>query len=190
MDVMDTMPMPFNSLRLIDSMWRVHKRLLPHSGPYFENVDMPNGICDEATDVVTFDQTIEDLWFESLTGYFAGLQAAWCKYHVTTLDVKRLCVNIYDAVTMNTHVYLVLRTAAKDNRAWVGMIEAIRLLPQTWLVATQWIEPMMPDRKDEVFEKVREQLVVDRRPWVPTVKEIEAVYKQALKMKEIAHGMV
>lgn len=190
MNEMDTMPMPFNSLQLIDSLWKVHKRLLPKSGPYFEDVDMINKICGEATDVTTFDETISDLWFETLTGYFSSLPAPWVKYHVETLDVKRLCVNVYDAVTMNTHVYLVLRTAAKDNRAWVGMIEAIRLLPQTWLVATQWIEPMMPDRKDEVFEKVREQLVVDRRMWIPTISQIEAVYKQALKMKEIAHGMV
>ena len=149
MNEMDTMPMPFNSLQLIDSLWKVHKRLLPKSGPYYENVYMPDGICDEATDVTTFDETISDMWFEALTGYFSSLQASWIKYHVETMDVKRMCVNIYDAVTMNTFVYLVLRTAAKDNRKWMEMIEAIRLMPQTYLVAIRWVEPMMPDRKDD-----------------------------------------
>ena len=190
MNEMDTIPMPFNSLQLIDSLWKVHKRLLPNDGPYFENVNMLAGTCDEATEVSTFDETISDLWFEALTGYFSSLQASWIKYHAETLDVKRMCVNIYDAVTMNSLVYLVLRTAAKDNRKWMEMIEGIRVMPQAWLRATQWVEAMDPDRKADVFEKVREQLVVDRRMWIPTVSQIEAVYKQALKMKEIAHGMV
>lgn len=189
MKEINTIPMPFNALELIDSMWKVYKRLLPRGGPYFENVNTMEGTCDEATDVSTFDSTAGDIWFEALTGYFAGLQQTWCKYHWMTLDVKRMCVNIYDAVTMNTFVYLTLRTASNDNRRHTTMIEALRGMPQTWLVASQWVEPMMPDKRDEIFEMVREQLLVDGRQWVPTVKEIESIYKQALKMKEILHGM-
>lgn len=189
MNEINTIPLPFNPLELIDSLWKVYRRMLPRGGPYFENVSMSDGICDEASDVETFDKAVGEIWFEALTGYFAGLQETWTRYHLMTLDVKRMGVNIYDAVTINTFVYLSLRTAAKDNRKFSTMLEAVRLLPQTWLVATQWVDPMMPDSRDEVFENVREQLVVDRRQWVPTVKEIESIYRQTLTMKEMVHEM-